>query len=116
MRARRVTNEINSCRFSKYRRNRRKKGQDRHASDVATSRQTYQEKVMSAGLRASGNSKWLAATVAIGRIATKSVILQPTGTNGATAMTIMPTMKITAKAMENLNYNDEAYVSVSQVD
>ena len=111
-----MTNEINSCRFSKYRRNRRKKGQDRHASDVATLRQTYQEKVMSAGLRDSGNSKWLAATVAIGRMATKSVILQPTGTNGATAMTIMPTMKITAKAMENLNYNDEAYVSVSQAD
>ena len=36
----------------------------------------YQEKVIKAGFSAIGRSKWLAMTVAIGRMATKSVIFQ----------------------------------------
>ena len=37
----------------------------------------YQENVINAGFSASGNNKWLAVTVAMGRMATKSVISQP---------------------------------------
>lgn len=39
----------------------------------------------------------------MGRIATKSVICQLYGINGATARIIMPTMKMVAKSIENLN-------------
>lgn len=64
---------------------------------------TYQEKVISAGFSARGSSKWLADTQLMGRIATKSVIFQSCGTNGARARMIMPAMMIEAKIMENLN-------------
>lgn len=36
----------------------------------------YQENVIKLGLRAIGSSKWLAATVDMGKMATKSVIFQ----------------------------------------
>lgn len=63
----------------------------------------YHEKVMRAGLSASGRRKCEAATVAMGRMATKSVMRQPIGTKGATARMTMPTMKTSEKIMENLN-------------
>lgn len=43
----------------------------------------YHEKVMRAGFKASGNKKCEAATVAMGRMATKSLMRQSYGTNGA---------------------------------
>lgn len=63
----------------------------------------YHENVISAGLRASGRRKWELATVAMGRMATKSLIRQSYGTNGATARIIIPAMKTREKTMENLN-------------
>lgn len=63
----------------------------------------YQEKVIKAGLRASGRRKCEVATVAMGRMATKSVMRHWTGTKGATARMIMPTMKRMEKSIENLN-------------
>ncbi len=39
----------------------------------------------------------------MGRMATKSVMRQSHGTNGANAIMIMPAILMTAKAMENLN-------------
>lgn len=59
---------------------------------------------MSAGFKANGSNKWLAATVAMGRMATKSVMRQLTGTNGATAIMTIPIMKISANAIEYLNW------------
>lgn len=65
--------------------------------------QNHQENVINAGFSASGNSKCDPATVAMGRIATKSVMCQLYGINGATAKIIMPTMKMVEKSIENLN-------------
>lgn len=64
----------------------------------------YQEKVIRPGFSAMGSSKWLAATVDMGKMATKSVMRQSWGTKGATARMIMPTINARAKIMENLNY------------
>lgn len=58
---------------------------------------------MSAGFSASGSKKCDVATVAMGRMATKSVIFQSYGTNGATARMIMPTMNMSDKSIEYLN-------------
>jgi hypothetical protein len=63
----------------------------------------YHENVIRAGLRARGRSRWLAATVAMGKMATKSVMRQSYGTKGATARMTMPAMKMHEKIMENLN-------------
>lgn len=63
----------------------------------------YHENVIRAGFSASGSRKWLAATVAMGRMATKSVIRQSCGINGATANMTMPAMAVSEKSMENLN-------------
>lgn len=68
----------------------------------------YHEKVINAGFNASGNNKCDAATVAMGRIATKSVMCQLYGIKGATARMTMPAMNKLAKSMEILNY---CYVS-----
>lgn len=46
----------------------------REANPVRIS--NYQEKVMRAGLRTSGNSRWETVTVAMGRMATKSLMRQ----------------------------------------
>lgn len=64
----------------------------------------YQEKVMRAGFRAMGSKRWLVATVAMGRIATKSLMRQSIGTKGATARMMMAVMKNREKAIEYLNY------------
>lgn len=63
----------------------------------------YHENVINAGLSAMGNKKWLAATVAMGKIATKSWILQSCGMKGASARMIMAAIKVREKSMENLN-------------
>lgn len=63
----------------------------------------YHEKVMRAGLSTSGRRKCETATVAMGRMATKSVMRQSKGTNGATARMTMPAMKVSEKSIENLN-------------
>ena len=63
----------------------------------------YHENVINAGFSASGKRRCDPATVAIGRIATKSRMCQLYGTNGATARMIMPTRKTVANNIENLN-------------
>lgn len=61
---------------------------------------------MRAGFRTMGSSKWLTATVAIGRIATKSVMRQLNGTNGATARMMMATIKPRENKIDHLNYDE----------
>jgi hypothetical protein len=58
---------------------------------------------MRAGFRAIGRSRWLAATVAMGKMATKSVMRQSRGTKGATARITMATMKKSENVIEYLN-------------
>jgi hypothetical protein len=59
---------------------------------------------MRAGFKANGSRKWLTATVDMGKIATKSVIRQSQGTNGATARMTIPAIETSANKMENLNW------------
>ena len=59
---------------------------------------------MSAGFRTIGKSMWLVVTVAIGKMATKSLICQSGGMKLPHASTIMPIMPMRAKAIENLNF------------
>jgi len=63
----------------------------------------YHENVINAGFRAIGSNKCEAATVAMGKMATKSVMCQLYGMNGAVARMIMPTIKVMEKSIENLN-------------
>jgi hypothetical protein len=63
----------------------------------------YHEKVMRAGLRARGRSRCEVATVAMGRMATKSVIRQSYGMKGPVAKMTMVAMNKTENSMENLN-------------
>lgn len=58
---------------------------------------------MRAGLRAIGSSRWLVATVAMGRMATKSLMRQSRGTKGATARMTIAVMKKRENAIEYLN-------------
>ena len=67
-------------------------------------RSHYHEKVMRAGFKTIGRSMWLVVTVAMGNIATKSLICQSGGMNVPQASTIMPIMPMRANAMENLNF------------
>lgn len=64
----------------------------------------YQEKVIKAGFNAIGRSKCEVATVAMGKMATKSVMRQLYGMKGAQARTIMRMMKPNEKIMEYLNW------------
>lgn len=64
---------------------------------------------MRAGLRAIGSKRWLVATVAMGRMATKSVIRQSIGTKGATARMTIATMKRMENAIEYLNCTEISY-------
>jgi hypothetical protein len=73
------------------------------ATNQPTKQAVYHEKVINAGLRARGSSRCEPATVAMGRMATKSVMCQLKGMKGATARITMPAMKMLAKIMENLN-------------
>ena len=63
----------------------------------------YQEKLIKLGFKANGNSKCETVTVAMGSIATKSVILQSYGTKLAFAKTIIAVIPNKLKAIENLN-------------
>lgn len=47
-----------------------------YKKEINAKHQFYHEKVMRAGFKARGNKKWEAATVAMGRMATKSLIRQ----------------------------------------
>jgi len=84
----------------------------KHMLDIVIN---YQENVINAGLSASGNNKWLAVTVAIGRIATKSVISQPYGMNGATAKITMPAMPTSENMKENLNFLSTLGTSIKKL-
>lgn len=51
-----------------------------------------------------GNNIWLAATVAMGKIATKSLISHEYGMKGPVAKVIIPAMANVENAKENLNF------------
>lgn len=64
----------------------------------------YQEKIIRAGFSAMGRSICDTTTEDMGRMATKSVMCQPHGTNGATAIMIITTMKVSENIIDHLNW------------
>lgn len=76
----------------------------------------YHWKVIKAGLRAIGNSIWLAATVAIGKMATKSLINQEWGINSAVASIIIPMIAMSEKINEILNLFRTLGTSMKKLD
>ena len=76
----------------------------RNRTDIARVKTNYHEKVIKAGLRTMGSSMWLAVTVDMGKIATKSLICQSGGIKLPSERIIMPTMPMRAKSILNLNF------------
>ena len=64
----------------------------------------YHWKVIKAGFSAIGSNMWLAATVAMGKIATKSLISHVRGMKEPVARIIIPAIANVEKAKENLNF------------
>jgi hypothetical protein len=77
----------------------------------------HHEKVINAGFSAIGNNKWLAVTVAMGKMATKSFIIQSCGTKLLpTANMIIPAIPSRANIMLHLNFFNTLGTSMKKLE